>query len=179
MNIEQIIDDIIDREGGYVDHPHDRGGPTNWGITEKVARAHDYTGDMRNLPKGKARDIYRLTFWYSPGFDAVAALSASVAEELADTGVNMGPRTASKFLQRALNVLNRDQRDYSDLIVDGVLGSVSCAALGAYLKKRGRSGETELIKLPNALQAARYVEIAERDPKQEAFVYGWLQGRVA
>ena len=32
-SIEQMIDDVIRREGGYVDHPRDRGGPTNFGIT--------------------------------------------------------------------------------------------------------------------------------------------------
>ena len=39
MTIDQLIDDVIAREGGYSDHPADRGGPTRWGITERVARA--------------------------------------------------------------------------------------------------------------------------------------------
>ena len=49
-NIDELIDDVIEREGGYVNHPADRGGPTNWGITEAVARRQGYVGDMRALP---------------------------------------------------------------------------------------------------------------------------------
>ena len=33
MTTKEIIDGIIKREGGYVDHPADRGGPTKFGIT--------------------------------------------------------------------------------------------------------------------------------------------------
>jgi lysozyme family protein len=33
MEIDDLIDLVIDREGRYVDHPADRGGATNWGIT--------------------------------------------------------------------------------------------------------------------------------------------------
>ena len=39
---DALIDAVIDREGRYVNHPADRGGPTCWGITEAVARAHDF-----------------------------------------------------------------------------------------------------------------------------------------
>lgn len=38
MNIEQYLDDLIKREGGYVNNPADRGGATKYGITEAVAR---------------------------------------------------------------------------------------------------------------------------------------------
>ena len=39
MDISDLIDELIDREGGYSDHPQDRGGATRWGVTEAVARA--------------------------------------------------------------------------------------------------------------------------------------------
>ncbi|HGV4401999.1 TPA: glycosyl hydrolase 108 family protein, partial [Klebsiella pneumoniae] len=47
MTADQIIEGILGKEGGYVDHPSDKGGPTRWGITQTIARAHGYTGDMR------------------------------------------------------------------------------------------------------------------------------------
>lgn len=45
MTADQIIEGILGKEGGYVDHPSDKGGPTRWGITQTIARAHGYTGD--------------------------------------------------------------------------------------------------------------------------------------
>lgn len=178
MNIEQIIDGILVREGGYVDHAADRGGPTNLGITEKVARENGYTSDMRAMPQTFARDVYRRRYWLEPGFGKVALISDPIAEELADTGVNMGPATATKFLQRALNVLNQEAKLFADLVVDGGIGPGTLNALGAYLKSRGRAGEGVLLTALNCLQGARYIEIAEKDRKQEAFVYGWLRERV-
>lgn len=178
MNIEQMIDGIIKREGGYVDHAADRGGPTNWGVTEKVARANGYQGDMRTLPEAIARSIYRREYWTAPAFDQVATLSSVLAQELLDTGVNMGQEVAGRYLQRALNVLNQEAKLFPDLKVDGVVGAGTLAALRAYLAKRGREGERVLLTALNCLQGAGYIEIAEKRPSQEAFVFGWLRERV-
>ena len=57
--VEGMIDALIDREGGYVNHPADKGGPTCFGITEAVARAHGYGGAMQSLPRDEAAAIYR------------------------------------------------------------------------------------------------------------------------
>ena len=86
--IDILVDNLIAREGGFVDHPADRGGPTNWGITEAVARAHGYTGPMALLPRGEAAAIYRRLYWLRPRFDAVARRAPHVAAELFDTAVN-------------------------------------------------------------------------------------------
>ena len=91
MTADQIIEGILGKEGGYVDHPSDKGGPTRWGITQTTARAHGYTGDMRNLPRETAKQIRLSDYWTGPRFDQVAALSTLLADELCDTGVNMGP----------------------------------------------------------------------------------------
>lgn len=173
------IADIIAKEGGYVDHPADRGGPTNWGITEVVARAFGYQGDMRNLPRSTAEQIYLERYWTQPGFAKVNDLSAKVAEELLDTGVNMGPGVAARFLQRALNVLNQQGKTYPDVTVDGAIGAMTLAALKAFLNARGGPGEVVLVRMLNAQQSVRYMEIAEKNPTQEAFEFGWQFGRVA
>lgn len=107
MNVDDLIEELIAREGGYTNHPADRGGPTRWGITEAVARAHGYAGAMRALPREEAASVYRRLYWLRPGFDRVAELAPRIAAELFDTGVNMGPEVAAGFLQRALNALNR------------------------------------------------------------------------
>lgn len=96
MNKDDIFNTILGKEGGYVNHPDDKGGPTNWGITQATARAHGYTGDMRNLTREQALAILEADYWYGPRFDQVAAVSPVIATELCDTGVNMGPSVQVK-----------------------------------------------------------------------------------
>ena len=116
--VGQLIDALIDREGGFVHHPADRGGATCFGITEAVARAHGYGGKLRDLPRREAVAIYRRLYWLRPRFDQVAIRSARLAAELFDTGANMGPAVAATFLQRALTALNRNGKDFGNYILD-------------------------------------------------------------
>lgn len=177
--IEQLIDALIEREGGYVNHPSDRGGPTRWGVTEAVARAHGYEGAMAELPREEAEGIYRRLYWLRPRFHDVARLAPRVAAELFDTGANMGPGVATTFLQRALTALNRNGSDYPDLVPDGRIGPVTLGALSAFLSVRGAStGETVLLRALEALQGERYLRLAEKRPANEAFLYGWLANRI-
>ena len=176
--VAQLIDSLIEREGGYVNHAADRGGPTAFGITEAVARANGYVGSMKLMPREEAADIYRRLYWQRPRLDALAATSPRIAEELFDSGVNMGPAVAVTFLQRALTALNRSGRDYPDLVPDGRIGAKTLDALRRYLAIRGKDGETVLLRALDALQGERYVRLAERRPANEAFLYGWLANRV-
>ena len=178
VDLDQLIDELIDREGGYSNHPADRGGATRWGITERVARAHGYAGDMRSLPREEAALIYRRTYWLRPGIDRVGARAPRVAAELFDTGVNMGADVAVGFLQRALNALNRGARDYPDIAPSPRIDAATEAALDGFLRKRGRGGETVLLKAIEALQGERYLRLAEKRPANEAFLYGWLANRL-
>jgi lysozyme family protein len=176
--IDQLVDELIAREGGFVDHPADRGGATRWGITEAVARAHGYAGPMSLLPRGEAAAIYRRLYWLRPRFDQVARLSPRIAAELFDTGANMGPAVAATFLQRALTALNRNGKDYPDLVPDGRVGETTLAALRAFLALRKDKGEDVLLSALEALQGERYLRLAESRPANEAFLYGWLANRI-
>jgi len=178
-DVDVLIGALIDREGDYVNHPADKGGPTRFGITEAVARAHGYAGAMAKLPRVEAAAIYRRLYWLRPRFDEVAKRAPRVASELFDTGANMGPAVAVTFLQRALTALNRNGRDYPDLTPDGRVGARTLGALDAFLAARGkRGGETVLLRALEALQGERYLRLAERRPANEAFLYGWLANRV-
>jgi lysozyme family protein len=117
MNFNQAFDELLRHEGGFSDHAADPGGKTRYGITEVVARAHGYRGDMRELPLDAARLIYRAAYW-----DAVRAdeLPAGVRYAVFDAAVNSGVRQAVRWLQRALDV--------SD---DGVLGPRTMASAQA------------------------------------------------
>jgi len=177
-DIAVLIEAVIAREGGYINHPADRGGPTKWGITERVARANGWAKDMRDLPREEAARIYRRLYWEEPHFDAVAEISVMIAAELFDTGVNMGPVVATGFLQRALNALNRNARDCPDVTLDRAIGPATLAALRGFLAARGRAGEMVLLKAMEALQGAHYVALAESRPANEAFLFGWIAHRV-
>ena len=178
-NVDALIDELLEREGGYVNHPADKGGPTCFGITDAVARAHGYAGAMRSLPRHEAAAIYRRLYWLRPRYDHVAKRSDRVAAELFDTGVNMGPAVATTFLQRALTALNRNGKDYPDLTPDGRVGPLTLHALDAYLATRGKkAGEIVLMRALEALQGERYLRLAERRPANEAFLYGWLANRI-
>ena len=179
LRLEPMIEAVLDREGGYVNHPADKGGPTCFGITEAVARAHGYQGAMRHLPRDEAVAIYRRLYWLRPRFDQIARRSARIAAELFDTGVNMGPTVAATFLQRALTALNRNASDYTDLVPDGRIGHQTLLSLDAFFTVRGHEdGETVLLRALEALQGERYLRLAERRPANEAFLYGWLANRI-
>lgn len=175
---DHLIDGVIGREGGYANHPDDRGGETMWGVTVAVARRYGYAGPMRTMPRAEAVRIYRVRYWTEPGFAEVAALSLPIAEELFDTGVNMGPAVASGFLQRSLNALNRQGKDYPDLKPDGDVGPATLNALKAYLRVRGAEGVGVMLKALNVLQGERYIALADARAANESFLYGWLRTRV-
>jgi lysozyme family protein len=173
---QRVIDAILGVEGeDHTDHPDDSGGSTKWGVTETVARAYGYLGKMSEMPRQIAFDIYSRRYWDSVQGDSLATLSEAIAEEVVDTGVLMGPVTAIKFLQRALNVFNVKQTLYPDVAVDGVAGPATFRALAKYLTKRS---EKTLCKALNCLQGAGCIELAEQREKDETFVYGWLNRRV-
>ncbi|WP_308815581.1 glycosyl hydrolase 108 family protein [Sphingomonas sp. GV3] len=178
MTVDQEIQAVIIREGDYSNHPADRGGPTRWGVTEQVARAYGYAGDMRILPQSTAAQIYRRQYWTDVLFDQVALRYARVGSELFDTGINMGQEIAGGFLQRALNLLNAGATLWPDLKVDGRIGAVTLAALDSYKQRRGIGGEAVLLKVLDGFQVARYADITEARPANEAFFYGWIANRI-
>jgi lysozyme family protein len=108
MNFDTAFHKLLGHEGGYVDHPKDPGGATNWGVTERVARATGYAGHMRDFPVDLAKAIYRRDYW-----DAVKAdqLPEAVRYAVFDAAVNSGVRQAVKWLQRAVGAVD-----------DGVIG---------------------------------------------------------
>jgi lysozyme family protein len=161
-------------EGGYVNNPRDKGGPTNHGITEAVARANGFSGDMRSMTVSWARIIAKKQYWDIMRLDDVAVLSAAVAAKLFDAGFLCGTGRAGMFLQESLNVLNRDQKLYGDVKVDGVIGPVTLMNLRLYMNaRRGDNGEAVLLKALNIKHGAYLMSI-----DNEEFTFGWLANRV-
>lgn len=117
MKFDQAFDILIGHEGGYVNHPNDPGGETMWGVTARVARKDGYRGDMRDLPRERAKDIYRRLYWAPVRADE---LPAAVRFDVFDGAVNSGPAQSVTWLQRALGVDD-----------DGKLGPKTLAAAHA------------------------------------------------
>lgn len=182
--LEPIIDEVIGIEGGFVDDPNDAGGATRWGVTEMVARADGYEGDMRDYPRERAVDLFERNYFLAPNFHLIAPLSKAIAKELFEIEVNCPPGVAARFMQRALRVLNdpkgNGQVIFPDVQVDGRIGGDTANALAAFLKYRagGHQGEQVLLKMINAQQAVYYIERAEKRPANERFEYGWIANRV-
>jgi lysozyme family protein len=177
--VMKMIEELVGREGGYVDHPSDRGGPTRWGITQATAREYGYTGPMRGLPREIALEIYIAIYWIKPKFDRIAQFSTRVASELFDTGVNCGTATATRFLQEALNGLNMQGKLYADIEEDCEIGPNTISAVANYFRKRDDAdGVMVLLKALDSLQGAYYLTIGRKRQKNEDFMYGWLRNRI-
>lgn len=177
---DKIYSEVLRREGGsaYTNDPSDRGGKTRYGVTEALARRHGYKGNMKDLPEDFARGVYKEEFWDGNRLDDVASLSEKVAAEVYDSGVNVGPARAARWLQASLNVFNYGAGADPDLVVDGRIGRATLNALRDYLAKRGDEGVTVLLRALNGYQFAHYANLAEADHSQRKFTYGWVRERV-
>jgi lysozyme family protein len=119
--VEAIADEIIAREGGFVNDPDDPGGATKFGVTIGTMRALgldlDRDGDtdvadVRRLTKAQARQIFVEHYFLRPRIGALPEpLHATVFDMYVNAGAN-----AVKILQRLLNDMG--QR----IAVDGVIG---------------------------------------------------------
>lgn len=173
-----LIDDVLAREGGYSNNPADKGGETMWGVTIARARAAGFNGAMRSMTRDQAIEIYRLYYWTQPAFDRIDEIDPALAERLFDAGINCGTGRAGQWLQRVLNVMNGQGSLYADMIVDGQCGAITRAGLGSFIQRRGQEGKGVLREAVKSLQAAHYLELAEGDASQEAFIYGWMRSRI-
>ena len=119
MTFDQCFNYLMRFEGGYTDGTvtGDPGGPTNFGITQAVARAAGFAGDMADLPIDLAKRIYRERYWEPLQADR---LPATLRYIVFDAAVNSGVRQAVKWLQRS-----------SGAEVDGVMGPKTLAAIAA------------------------------------------------
>lgn len=165
--ITNMIYEIITAEGGYADHPNDRGGPTKWGVTLKTLQVYrskkPTKEDVKALTKFDAFSIYYFLYYAKP---KINTLPLPIQKKVLDIAINSGPANAVKLLQRTLaqkGYLKPEQ-------IDGIIGPRTEAA--AF-----RACDQDPDGLLNALVDARiafYNAIVARDPSQAAFRKGWL-----
>lgn len=156
--LNEIITDILKAEGwdAYTNHPADRGGPTKWGITLKAWQ--DYVGhpvtafNVRGITETEARRFYLDRYVRDPGF---AALPEPLLALVVDSGVNHGPRAATKWLQKAVGAK-----------ADGVLGPITMNAILS-------TGVIETYLRVLAHRVRLYGYLVTKDHSQAVFAHGW------
>jgi lysozyme family protein len=117
MNFDQAFDRLLGHEGGYSFSPSDPGGETMFGVTARVARANGYSGDMKDLPRDKAKEIYRAKYWTPVRADE---LPEALRFDVFDAAVNSGVGQAVEWLQEAVGANP-----------DGAIGPKTLAAASA------------------------------------------------
>jgi len=184
-NFNKSYEITLGHEGGYSNDPVDVGGETYKGISRKYHPKWkgwviiDESKTDSNFPEClkennmldmMVRKFYRITFWDLFWGDEIP--DQEIANELFDTGVNMGVGRSVKYLQMGLNVLNRNQKNYDDIVEDGAFGKNTMNALNEYLLIDNNSF---LLKIMNILQGMHYIEYMRKSPIQEKYARGWLK----
>ena len=148
----EIIEDVLKHEGGYVNDPHDRGGETNFGIAKRFYPSVD----IKNLTKEQAKKIYHQDYWRPAKCDEVPSHLRHIYFDMC---VNFGRGGAVKVLQRAANAKNRDKIE-----VDGGMGPATLKAIQKISLDRVR-----------AYRVKYYADLVTKKPKQDKFYFGWFK----
>ena len=154
----KIFEYILLVEGGYSDDKADKGGKTKYGIIEVEARKYGYKGDMKDLTKDIAEDIYKNKYYLSNNLDKIK--DKRVALSIADWTINSG-NWGTKKAQQTVNILKGDI-----LAVDGVLGNKSIEVINSI------QPEIFLTQY-HELQRKFYQAIVDHNPSQAVFLKGW------
>lgn len=153
MNFDEAFERLISHEGGYVNHPGDPGGETNWGVTLGTAREEGYSGAMKEMTRAQAKEIYRKAYWNRAKSDQY---DPAIGFQLFDAAVNHGIGQSIKFLQRAVNVAD-----------DGIIGPMSLRAIKSM-------SVTDVVLRFNAERLEFYTKLSTWN----SFGKGWVR-RVA
>ena len=150
---DEIIEGVLEHEGGYVNDPTDLGGETNYGITKRF-----YPDvDIKNLTKEGAKEIYKKDYWDK---NKVDDLPDDLKHIYFDMCVNQGRGTAVKVLQRAINGKG------GKISVDGGFGPGTKGALAKYKPS---------VERVRCYRLKHYYDLVNRKPEQERFLFGWYR----
>jgi lysozyme family protein len=158
LNSDKAIEKVLKIEGNFVNNPLDRGGATNFGITQKTYES--YVGrkvsvsEIENMRVDEAREIYKRNYWDAIGGDYIT--SFPVAYIIFDQAVNRG---VSSALRQACKV--------AEVVQEGSINSAIIKAINMY--------DPELF-IMEYLSASEdfYIALVAKDPTQKVFIKGWL-----
>tara|TARA_B100000809_G_C15085186_1_gene511177 strand:- start:530 stop:1156 length:627 start_codon:yes stop_codon:yes gene_type:complete len=165
-----VIEELLQAEGLWVDDPDDKGGATMRGITLKSYCAYlgrDVSKDeLRDLSKEDAVKFYKGTYWDGAKVDT---FSDELKHLWMDMSVNHGKRNAGKILQQSVNT----KENANVLDVDGIVGSGTYNEIGI-LGIKDVLVERAVFFVNNIFDGSRYLK---RTP-QAKFIRGWFFHRV-
>jgi lysozyme family protein len=159
MSFESAISEVLLAEGGYVDHPDDRGGPTNYGITQKTLS--DFLGreatkeEVRSMTIDTVRQIYKSNYWDRLKLSFV--IDSRLSNVIFDQAVNRGTRRVAEQIQKIVGVKQ-----------DGIIGPLTLKAINNMDSKK------MLLNFIKQSQDA-YVSIVTHNPSQLVFLSGWIK----
>ena len=153
---------VLKAEGGYTNHPADRGGPTNKGILQREYDQYRRrnglpAADVRDILNAEVENIYLHDYWLAGRCDRMP-WPLSLAHF--DACVNTGVTQAAKFLQRTVGTRS-----------DGLIGPITLGALKSLLEREPPGALAERLARQ---RISFYRELAKRDPEQRVFLQGWL-----
>lgn len=188
-DFERAYDDIIaGHEGGYVNDPNDPGGETICGIADTANPDWPGWPAVRRIVTecgpSNTKEITRrcmddsvimaaIKTRYKQRYWDIASLDhwpwQEVATEVFDTQVNMG--RGIEFAQRTANLLNRNGRDWPDIVEDNGFGKNTWKAVQAAVDKRG---PVLFHKVQNLVQGAYYISLMRKRPERFERYIGWF-----
>lgn len=172
---EECFKQVLNVEGGYSDHPDDKGGKTNYGITEGTLNAAYKAGlvmhnDIKKLTVDEAKTIYRANYWDKCSCDN---LPKPLDLCIFDTAVNCGTGTSAKLLQKTINYVVGT----NILGIDGIIGPMTIGATEGWLSRYKDSCTFPLVFLCDRFLDKRieyYSNIVVNNSSQLVFLRGWL-----
>ncbi len=171
-NYEEAWKHLMPREGGFVNNPNDPGKRTIYGIAEHANPdlwANGVPSYEQCMQRGRR-------YWDAIAGDQLLKFSGRVAYEVFENYFNSGRGGMS--LQRCLNAMNRNQKDYADIVVDGGIGPGTLAALSKFWSRWGTQAELLMMRCLNVEQGAFFLQLAESNKQFEEFFDGWILNRV-
>ncbi len=152
VEFDDIIEKVLEHEGGYVDDPTDAGGETKYGISKRAYPDED----IKELTIERAKELYKRDYWDR---FRVSNLPNRLRHIYVDMCINMGGGRATKILQEACNSKNANKID-----VDGGIGPATIKA----------ASNVEPFRL-RAYRVMFYAELVMKKPEQERFWVGWFR----
>jgi len=141
---------ILRNEGGYVNHPNDPGGETNFGIAKKFYPDED----IKNMTKDRATYLYYKDYWTPMNLKGIQ--NDELVLQVFDFGVNAGIKTSIRMLQRLVGVTD-----------DGIIGKITTKVVN--------DQPIELVDKFKMRRKIFYMNLAAKKPQLQVFLRGWLR----